>query len=112
MRMAGLLLLFLGLLLVFGGLIAATWGIVGLALHLLFAGVIGWVADAIVPGDMPFGWVGAITAGLVGSWLGRILLGNFGPALFGFHLLPALVGAVILAFVATALFGRTSRERI
>lgn len=112
--MAGLLVVFVGLLLLFGvgALIAATWGIVSLVVHLAFAGLIGWVADQIVPGKMPFGTLGAIAAGLLGSWLGRIVLGNFGPALFGFHLVPTLVGAIILAFLVTALFGRSARSEI
>jgi uncharacterized membrane protein YeaQ/YmgE (transglycosylase-associated protein family) len=109
--MIGLLLLFVGALLVFGGLIAATWGIFALVLHLAFAGLIGWLADAVVPGKLPFGWLGAVTAGLLGSWFGRILLGDFGPTILGFNVIPAIIGAIVLAFVATLFFGRNERHR-
>ncbi len=110
--MIGLLVLFVGVLLIFGGLIAMAWGLVGLALHLAVAGLIGWLADSIVPGELPFGWLGAIAAGLLGSWLGRIVLGNFGPALLGIHLIPALAGAVILAFVASLVFATSPRSKV
>ena len=108
--MIGLLLLFVGALLLFGGLIAMTWGLFALVLHVAFAGLIGWLADAIVPGKLPFGWLGAVAAGLLGSWLGRIILGQFGPTILDFNVIPALVGAIILAFVATLVFGRDERR--
>lgn len=108
--MLWLLLLFVGALLVFGGLITAMWGVFALVLHLAFAGLIGWLADAIVPGKLPFGWLGAVAAGLLGSWLGRIILGNFGPTILDFSVLPALVGAIILAFIATLVFGKNERR--
>ena len=71
-----------------------------LALFLVMAGVVGWLADLIVPGKLPYGWLGAITAGVLGGWLGRLILGPMGPDLFGVHVLPALVGAIILAIGA------------
>ena len=109
--MLWLLLFSVGVLLLFGVLIAATWGLLALVLHLAFAGLIGWLADAIMPGELPFGWLGAVAAGLLGSWLGRIVLGEFGPTILGFNVLPALLGAVILAFVATLVFGKRGEQR-
>ena len=71
--------------------------IVNLVLFLFMAGVVGWLADLMLPGRLPYGWLGAILAGLVGGWLGTLLLGPVGPSLFGVRLIPALVGAIILA---------------
>lgn len=76
-----------------------TFQLVGLLVTLLVAAIIGWVADQIVPGRLPYGWLGAIVAGLLGSWLGSLLLGNLGPDLGGIAIIPALVGAIILAFL-------------
>src|ERR671926_1436171 len=84
------------------GLIWFSFGLVGLALHLFMAGLVGALADAVVPGKLPWGWVGAILAGLVGSWLGVLLIGHRGPILFGVPLIPGFVGALILAFVLSA----------
>ncbi len=71
--------------------------VVHLILMLFIAGLVGALADAIVPGRLPYGWLGAILAGLVGSWLGVLLIGHVGPPIFGIPVIPALVGAIILA---------------
>ncbi|HEY8490167.1 MAG TPA: GlsB/YeaQ/YmgE family stress response membrane protein, partial [Dehalococcoidia bacterium] len=73
--------------------------IIGFILMLVVAGIIGWIADRIVPGELPWGWVGAILAGLVGSWVGTLILGDLGPEIFDIAVIPALVGAVILAAI-------------
>ncbi|HZR99153.1 MAG TPA: GlsB/YeaQ/YmgE family stress response membrane protein [Chloroflexota bacterium] len=85
-----------------------TTHLVALLLTLLVAGFIGWLADVIVPGRLPYGWLGAIVAGIAGSWIGSLLfralgLGDGGFSLFGVPLIPALVGAIILAFVVELL---------
>ncbi len=88
-----------------------TFGLVGLLLHLFMAGLIGALADALVPGKMPWGWLGAVLAGLVGSWLGVRLIGHFGPGLFGVPIIPAFVGALILAFIVAGI-ERLSARRV
>jgi uncharacterized membrane protein YeaQ/YmgE (transglycosylase-associated protein family) len=98
------------LLVLLSSFIWLSFGFVGLALHLFMAGLIGALANAIVPGRLPWGWVGAILAGLVGSWLGERLIGYVGPELFGVPLIPAFVGALILALVVSA-FTRLTADR-
>ncbi len=78
---------------------------------LLVAGLIGWLADLIVPGSLPYGWIGAIIAGLVGSWIGGTLLGQWGPTLGGFYIIPSLIGAVIFAFVVDFALKALARGR-
>ncbi|MBI2953852.1 MAG: GlsB/YeaQ/YmgE family stress response membrane protein [Chloroflexi bacterium] len=83
----------------------------GVLLTLLVAGLVGWLADMIVPGEIPWGWLGAIIAGLVGTWIGTALFGDFGPSLAGIAIIPAIIGAIILAVViallSRAFAGRT-----
>jgi|GEM_PF-867262 uncharacterized membrane protein YeaQ/YmgE (transglycosylase-associated protein family) len=100
-----LALVALVLLILFALLIWITGTLIGLALHLLMAGVIGWLADTLVPGRVPYGFLGLILAGLVGSWLGQLLLGRVGPTLviFGIDLIPALIGTVIVVAIAALL---------
>jgi uncharacterized membrane protein YeaQ/YmgE (transglycosylase-associated protein family) len=81
-----------------------------LVLVLFMAGVVGYVADLLVPGRLPWGWLGAVVAGLVGSWLGTVLLGPLGPRIFGIQVIPALAGAVILA-VGAELAGKALVRR-
>ncbi len=83
--------------LVFWGMFAILGSVVQVLLMLLMAGVVGWLADLIVPGELPYGWIGAVGAGLVGSWLGTAFLGHIGPQIFGIPFIPALAGAIVLA---------------
>ena len=43
-------------------------------------------------------------AGLLGSWLGGALIGHVGPSIGGITILPALVGAIVLAVIADLVF--------
>lgn len=88
-----------------------TFSLLGVLVTLVVAAVVGVIADKIVPGDLPYGWLGAIGAGLLGSWLGSMIIGRLGPELAGIPLLPALVGAVILAFGIELLQKRMGRGR-
>jgi uncharacterized membrane protein YeaQ/YmgE (transglycosylase-associated protein family) len=77
----------------------------GFLIMLLVAAIIGFVAEALVPGGMPGGWAGAIVAGLVGSAVGGYLFGGIGgPSIAGFALIPSILGAalVVLAFTLIA----------
>jgi uncharacterized membrane protein YeaQ/YmgE (transglycosylase-associated protein family) len=88
-----------------------AFGLLSLALHLAMAGLVGALADALVPGSIPWGWVGAILAGLVGSWLGTLIIGRVGPILFGVPLIPAFVGALLLAFGVSVLGHMQAQSR-
>jgi uncharacterized membrane protein YeaQ/YmgE (transglycosylase-associated protein family) len=99
------------LLLLFSVAITMTFGLFHLAGTLAIAGLVGWIADLIVPGELPYGWLGAVVAGVVGGWLGALIIGNFGPALFGVHVLPTLLGAAMLALAANVLAKGTAARR-
>lgn len=88
----------------------AVLGLVSLLATLFIAGLIGWAADAVVPGRLPYGFVGAILAGIVGGFIGSLLLGGFGPALFGVRLIPAFAGAVLVAVAAEILTHSRTRQ--
>ncbi len=71
---------------------------IGLALTLLVAGLIGWLADRIMPGELPYGKAGAVGAGIVGAVIGSLIpvINDLGPALFNIRVVPAFVGALIV----------------
>jgi uncharacterized membrane protein YeaQ/YmgE (transglycosylase-associated protein family) len=66
---------------------------------LIVGGVIGWLAGLIVGRDIPGGIFGNIIAGFVGAWLGTLLLGDWGPNVADFAIIPAVIGAVVLVFL-------------
>jgi uncharacterized membrane protein YeaQ/YmgE (transglycosylase-associated protein family) len=84
-------------------------GIVGLVIYLAIAAVIGFVADLIVPGNTPYGVIGAILAGVVGTWVGQLIFGLFG--LGGIPIVPAIVGAVIVTFIYSAASRQVASDR-
>lgn len=70
-----------------------------LILSIIVSLVIGYVAEKLVPFDMPGGVIGSIIAGFVGAWIGHGLFGAWGPAIGGFYFIPALIGAVIVVVI-------------
>src|SRR5438045_7600192 len=109
----GCLLFLIVLVLVLGAGMWITVGLFALLATLVVAGLVGWAADLIVPGQLPGGWFGAVLAGLVGGFVGHLIfqvLGIVEPgfSLFGVHVIPAFIGAIIIA-VAAELF--TARRR-
>lgn len=76
----------------------------GFLVMLLVAAIIGFVGEALAPGGVPGGWMGAIVAGLLGSSVGGYLFGGIlpsGPVLAGFALIPSILGAVVVVLLFT-----------
>jgi uncharacterized membrane protein YeaQ/YmgE (transglycosylase-associated protein family) len=76
---------------------------------LIIGGVIGWLAGLIVGRDVPGGVIGNIIAGIVGAWLGGYLLGNWGPEVAGFAIIPAIIGAIVVVLILSAILRGTRR---
>lgn len=90
-----------------------TVGLLGLFLTLLVAGLVGWAAEAVVPGRHPAGWLGAVLTGIAGAFVGHLVFTalNLPPLvepIFGIRVVPAFVGAVIILLLVRAFSGRQS----
>ncbi|XKE96245.1 GlsB/YeaQ/YmgE family stress response membrane protein [Metaplanococcus flavidus] len=83
----------------------------GFFLFLIMGGIIGWLAGLILGKDVPGGIIGNIIAGIIGAWLGSLLLGDWGPEIWGVFIIPALIGALILVFVLSLILGSMGRNR-
>ncbi len=71
-------------------------------IYLIVAAVVGFVAESIVGRRLPFGFVGAIIAALVGAWLLTkvIIINGIGDLnVYGVPIFRALVGAIILVAI-------------
>src|SRR5438034_6178488 len=82
--------------------------------YLIVAAIVGLVAEAIVGWRLPFGFVGAIIAALVGIWLMTqvIILTGIGDInVFGVPLIRALIGAIIFVALWHLLTYRTWYRR-
>lgn len=76
---------------------------------LIVGGVIGWLGGLIAGRDVPGGIIGNIIAGFVGAWLGTLILGSWGPAIGGFALVPAIIGAIVVVLILTAILRSTRK---
>ncbi|MFE4243590.1 GlsB/YeaQ/YmgE family stress response membrane protein [Peribacillus butanolivorans] len=64
----------------------------------------------IIGRNIPFGIVGNIIAGFVGSWLGSLILGNWGRSVVaGYAIIPALIGAIVLVFILSLVLKSTRK---
>jgi len=83
-------------------------------IYLIVAMVVGIVAESLVGGRLPFGFIGAIIAALVGAWLLTkvIIINGIGDLnVFGVPIFRALVGAIILVALWKLLTSGLSRGR-
>lgn len=83
-------------------------------LYLIIAAIVGLVAEYIVGWRLPFGFIGAIIAALVGIWLMTkvVVISGIGDIdVFGVPIVRALIGAIILVAVWHALTYGFSRRR-
>jgi uncharacterized membrane protein YeaQ/YmgE (transglycosylase-associated protein family) len=74
----------------------------GFIMYLIVAAVVGLVAESLVGWRLPFGFIGAIIAALVGVWLLTkvIIISGIGDIdVFGVLIFRALVGAIILVAI-------------
>jgi len=81
---------------------------------ILVLAAIGGLIDMIIPGRMPYGWIGGVIAGIVGGLLGGFLFGNFGPAITAYNwtlsIIPAILGAIIFAVIVRLVMGMTRKS--
>lgn len=71
-------------------------------IYLIVAAVVGLVAESLVGWRLPFGFVGAIIAALVGVWLLTkvIIINGIGDInVYGVPIVKALIGAIILVAI-------------
>lgn len=73
---------------------------------IIVGGFIGFIAGGITKKGGAMGIIANIIAGLVGSSVGQVLFGSWGPKLAGMALVPSILGAVIVIAVVSFFFGK------
>ncbi len=69
------------------------------------------IVERITRTNLPYGWLGNIVAGMIGGYIGQLLLGQFGPFIFGVYLIPTFLGSLLFILGAKFLFGRLAKAR-
>jgi len=77
---------------------------------LIVGGIIGWLASLITGRDVPGGIIGNIIAGFIGALLGGLILGNWGPVVGGFAIIPAIIGSIILVLIVSFIMRRMGQK--
>ena len=83
-------------------------------IYLIIAAIVGLVAEGLVRYHLPFGFVGAIIAALVGIWLMTkviIITGIGDITVFNVPLIRALLGAIVLVGIWKLLTYGFARRR-
>jgi uncharacterized membrane protein YeaQ/YmgE (transglycosylase-associated protein family) len=78
--------------------------LIGFLVLLIVAAVAGACGEMIAGGKVPGGWIGSILAGLIGAWIGGMLI-HFGPVLGGIQVIPAIIGAALFVLILRLLVG-------
>jgi uncharacterized membrane protein YeaQ/YmgE (transglycosylase-associated protein family) len=86
--------------------------ILGFLLFLIVAAVCAWIAEAVVPGRIPGGFLASAVVGVIGAWLGSSMFGHIGPDLAGVPVISAIIGAGILVMALALLSNVFVRNRI
>jgi len=83
-------------------------------IYLIIAAIVGFVAEFIVGWRLPFGFIGAIIASLIGIWITTqvIIISGFSDInVYGVPLIRALIGAIIFVALWHLLTYRTWYRR-
>jgi uncharacterized membrane protein YeaQ/YmgE (transglycosylase-associated protein family) len=81
-----------------------------LLLYFIVAIVVGLIIAALFGFKYPGRWIGAIVAGLLGAWIGDVLIRELGPTVGGHYIFPATLGAFVVALII-GLLGRRQDAR-
>lgn len=79
---------------------------IGFIFSLIIGGIIGAIAQGLMGRDVPGGILGNIILGFVGAWVGSLIFGDWGFAIQGFAVIPAVLGGIIVVFLYGLLAGR------
>ncbi|MBJ7632521.1 GlsB/YeaQ/YmgE family stress response membrane protein [Weissella confusa] len=66
---------------------------------LIIATLIAKVASLIIGLGYGFSWPVSFVGGILGAWLGTLVLGHFGPQWVSFNWIPATIGVVIVMLI-------------
>lgn len=79
-------------------------------LYLTFGALAGVAADRLSPGALPYGWLAAALAGVIGSVLISLPLQDRGPTLLTVAAIPAAAGALLGAVALRWALTRIARS--
>jgi uncharacterized membrane protein YeaQ/YmgE (transglycosylase-associated protein family) len=83
----------------------------GFLILLIVAAIVGALGEMIGGAKIPGGWLGSIFAGLVGAWIGSMLI-HTGAVIGGIDVVAAILGAALFVFIIRLLTSRVFVRRV
>ncbi len=80
--------------------------------YLIIAAACACIAEWVVPGTIPGGFITSAIVGVIGAWIGVSMMGNVGPALGGVSVIPCIVGSAVFVFLLYLISGGLNRKAI
>ena len=86
--------------------------ILAFILFLIVAAACAWIAERLVPGVIPGGFLTSAIFGIIGAWIGESMMGSFGPSLAGVSLIPCILGSALLVFLVSLISHGLRRRNV
>jgi uncharacterized membrane protein YeaQ/YmgE (transglycosylase-associated protein family) len=80
-----------------------------LAAWVVFGGLAGWIASMIVGANARLGIVGNVVVGIIGAFIGGLLLPNDADKFDLGSFVAAVLGAIVLLVVVNLVTGRNNK---
>jgi uncharacterized membrane protein YeaQ/YmgE (transglycosylase-associated protein family) len=87
-------------------------GILAFILFLIVAACCAYIAERLVPGVIPGGFLTSAIVGIIGGWIGVSMMGSVGPDLAGVALIPCIIGSAILVFLLSIISRSFAGRRV
>lgn len=87
-------------------------GLLSFILFLIVAACCAYLAERLVPGVIPGGFLTTAIVGIIGAWVGGSLIGHLGPDLAGVSLIPCILGSALLVFILSLVSRGFSRKKM
>lgn len=71
----------------------------GIIEFLIIATLLGKVVSLIVGKGYGFSWPVSFIGGVLGAWLGGLVIGEIGPQWLSFNWVPAAIGVVVIMVI-------------
>lgn len=83
----------------------------GFIASLIVTIIIVAIVERVSKTNLPYGWLGNIVAGLVGGFLGQVVLGQWGLSVAGVYVIQTFLGSLAFILIAKWVLGMLGKAR-
>jgi len=84
-------------------------GFLGLIGSLIVTIIIVAIVEKVSKTELPYGWLGNIVVGIIGGFVGQLLLGQWGLSLMGVYVIQTFIGSFVFIVAAKWLMGKMKK---